>query len=426
MDHFLKCIVFAGLSALGLLYSDLHAASEITSAKKLESLVFKLENKGKNREALEAFERRSSILLPTPKTYLHVALSHFGLDEYKKTIDYAKKVLELTPENETAANLVFYSTRVLGWYEEGDALAKVWLAKPNAKETLRHISIFYTNWSEYDKSHQASTLGIQRLPNDHRMAGVHAFNVAMVEGKDAVIAFAESWTANNRPTAYFWEDVGKGLAEIDEHGLAVGYLKKAVELDPKDADVAGQLLSSFRGSGQAAQGIEWGLAWEKKGRPDFEFVKMMGALRFDSGEFELAVLRFKTCLQLDPSDATALVNLLVTLIELNEYEEAVVFGKNWTSQYPSKVTDRTSFYLGDSLAWNKHYEEAEYHYRKAIELAPQKPQYVDNLLFALNQQGKYQTSVDFYESWRPGFPAYEDAYLEKRIGEARSALEGSE
>ncbi len=398
---------------------------ESSPERDLERSIARLEKKGQNEAAIELFRSRGQGLDPTARTYRYVALSYFGLDQYDKSLDFAKLTLAKDPNDDIAANVFFYSSKMLGKFEEGEALAIEWMNKEDAKDTLRHIAIFYTKWGRYDEAFAASSLGMERLPKDGRMAGVHAFLIALVKDADETERFAKRWSDKNRANAYFWENVGKGLAEIDEHKRALPYLEKSLKIESA-VDVASQYLSSLRGSGDVEFGLKWAENWESNQKVDSEFRKMVGTLHFDKGDFEKAVENSRSAVEMDPFNTAALVNLIVSLIELKEYDEAVRTGLEWLSDYSSHANDRTYFYIGDAYAWNGQYQESVGMYETAIRMAPEKSRYVGNLFYAMNKLERFQQVLDFYSEWKLQHPDYSDPHFDKQIAKALAETSSSD
>ncbi|MDQ8199236.1 hypothetical protein QEH56_13790 [Pelagicoccus enzymogenes] len=387
--------------------------------KTLERQIAKLQRQGRNGEGISLFESIGKDLEPTQRTLREVALCYFGENRYAESLKYAKQAIAADPDDATATDLFFYNSKVLQEFEQAESVARRWVSNPNAKGTLRHIAIFYTKWGRYEEAIEATRLGISRLPKDPRMAGTHSFLLAVVEGPESQHEFVEAWSSKNKPNAYFWENVGKGLAEADHHSEALPYLLKALKLAPS-GDVASQYVSSLRGAGRSEEAVEWASDWSQKGEIDAAFLKMQGAVNFDVENFDEAARCFKEALDLAPADATLLVNFTVTLIELKRYEEAVDIAKGWLLKYERHADDRTYFYLADSLSWDRQYDEAIEHYATAIRMAPEKRRYVGNLFFAMNQLGQFQEVLDYHKRWKQTSADYSDAHLEKQLTRARS------
>lgn len=389
----------------------------------LERKIVKLQKNTKNLEAIETFNARSTSIAPTGVTYRNVALCYFGLNRSAESLAHSKKALEIDPSDETAANLIFANAKKLRQFEENEGYATEWMARPDAKETLRHISIFYAQWGRHEQAFEATTIGMARSPKDARMAGMHAYLLAILEGATAQKEFVDEWVSRHKPISYFWENVGKGLSDIKEYETSLPYFLKAMKQN-SSADVASQYLSSLRGAKRPQDASDWAKQWLKKHKPDSGFLKMQGAVNYDVGNYEEAIEALEAALDSDPSSAQAFVSLIVTLQQLKRYEEAIRLGNDWINQNRSQADNRCYFYLGDAYAWNHQYEESIEMYAIAIEMAPDKQRYVGNLFFSMNQLEQFKEIVDYYNHWRIENPEYSDLHFEKQLSIAIDRANG--
>ena len=410
------------ITLLSLWTLVLWACAGSTPADELERMIVRLESNGKNKATIDAFEDRAPEIEPTSATYRHAGLAYFGLENYERSFELAKLALAGNADEETAANLFLVNAKLLRKYEEGDRLASAWIEKRIAGDTLRHASVFYAEWDLFDKALRFSTLGMERLPEDARIAGVHTFNLAATQGKTAASSFAGDWAETHMPNAYFWANVGRGFVEIEAFAEAIPYFTKALALKPSDVEIAVHYLDALRAYGDWDAGLEWGMAWENQYTPNADFHKMMGVLMYMRKDYELANHRFELALKSNSNDATSFINMLVSYIELEAFEKAIRLGENWIEAKPELVTDELRFHLGRAHAQNSELTKAEAYYRSAIELAPEKTSYIGHLFHCLNGQNRHEDVLDYYETWIADFPDYEDTLLLENLEIARNSL----
>ncbi|MBK1877966.1 tetratricopeptide repeat protein [Pelagicoccus mobilis] len=282
--------------------------SKATPEKALENEVRSLTNAWRGLEAIEKFNSRSSDITPTPRTLSYVSLAYYNEDDIANCHKFADQATDLNDEDELAAMLYILTSGKLKKFEKAHSIAQKWLKKPEAEDIIQQIIIFYNDTESYEHALEASSVGLKRLPKDDTIAGTHAHTLAMIKGRDAMLGFVQTWTSRNRPTAYFWENVGRGLYRLEQYDEAVTYFNKSLSIDQEQADVV-QLIAESLQHGthdleQLAKIAEW-----SKNRPDSaKLQNQIAVVYYLGGDKEKALEHIENAYKLEPTNAQYIKN----------------------------------------------------------------------------------------------------------------------
>ncbi len=189
-----------------------------------------------------------------------------------------------------------------------------------------------------------------------------------------------------------WKLLGASLRAQGKDALFA--LKKAVELNPRDAMLHNSLGNAYKEIGQFEDAIA---SYNKvlKMEPGYAGAyNNLGVALKDSGHVARAEESFQQALKLQPEFAGAHHNLASLLGEQGKYAEAALscrraleLGYNDPEAYNV---------LGVALRWLGQLDEAISNYRRALELNPGFPEAYNNLGVALMEMGSLQDAIECY------------------------------
>lgn len=105
-------------------------------------------------------------------------------------------------------------------------------------------------------------------------------------------------------------------------------------------------------------------------------------------EYQRALLRFEKTLKEDPKNTNALEGVILALIRLGRYYEAIAYiGKRTELEPPCSLCD---FYLGESYRALDKCSFAIKHYKKALKKRPGSKQILRSLSWALYEEGEFE------------------------------------
>ena len=235
-----------------------------------------------------------------------------------------------------------------------------------------------------------------------KLLGEEADSDGSVQAKAEVAKAAKGRGTN--PEAHRLFLLGRhlvGLLTREDTAKGIGYLKRALDLDPKLALAWSELSRAY--SNQA------GLGWDAVAdgyRRSREAAEQALALEPDLSEAHArlgwirmvydwdrrgAEASFHRALELAPGNSLALRMSGVLAEELGRFEEAIEFFRRALEQDPLSAPAYHTF--GLTLHGAESYTEAEEVYRKALELAPQRATTRANLSLTLLALGRADEAI---------------------------------
>lgn len=174
---------------------------------------------------------------------------------------------------------------------------------------------------EEQERQQKKLEAVQELVNQ----GANAYNAGDFE--TAVEAFKQATEATpDQPT--LWANLGNAYRRLNRHDEAVTAFETAIELDPENAGFyqsLGNLYASKGNADKAQELFEKAVELNKNLSPRDAAVNYynMGITHINTGNNEAAIAALQAALELDPSHAEAHYQLALTLLGVNQVQEAV-------------------------------------------------------------------------------------------------------
>lgn len=165
---------------------------------------------------------------------------------------------------------------------------------------------------------------------------------------------------------------------------AIDSYKKALELNPRDADICLNL----------------------------------GCAYASLGEQEEALTYYQKALQLNPNDYEASHSLAGVYLHLKQYQQAIIYYQKALEINPSAAD--TYINLGTVYGYLGEYQQAIIYFQKAIKMDPKISQAYYDLGSAYESLGQQEEAADYYKKALGINPNYVDAYL--KLGAVYSRL----
>ena len=186
--------------------------------------------------------------------------------------------------------------------------------------------------------------------------------------------------------------LGWTLFQADRTVEAVKEYELALAADPDHVKSHNNLALALVELGrleEARSHFETSLRFE----PKAEIYSDLGFVMAQLGKPDEALAQYRKALELDPSCASAHLNLAATFAQAGEFEQAE---SHYRQAIPGRNTGETHNGLGYVLVRQGRTEEAVAEFRRAIEIDPHFTAAYNNLAGALAKQGKLEEAAEIY------------------------------
>jgi tetratricopeptide (TPR) repeat protein len=188
---------------------------------------------------------------------------------------------------------------------------------------------------------------------------------------------------NVNENAYY--NFGNLLSQAGRTDEAVFYYRKALELNPNQAETHNNLALLLEDMGQTEEAITH-FVKAVEHDPKVEAYNNLGTLLAKSGRTDEAAINFQKALAMNPDYMDAHFNFGILLAETGRNDEAVAHYRKALEIDPNDYG--ANYNLGLLFTKMGRTDDAIVHYRKALEITPEAVGPLQNLAFAYVQNGQ--------------------------------------
>jgi protein O-mannosyl-transferase len=192
------------------------------------------------------------------------------------------------------------------------------------------------------------------------------------------------WRADvaENPNAFVAQnDLGFALLASGRTDEALGYLQKAVELEPEDASSQKNLGSALLQKGRLDEAIIHFQEVVKRYPGDAGARNNLGFALFRKGQVAKAIAQYNQALELQPDDADVHHNLGIALFREGFVDEAMTHYFIALKIHPDDAEVEND--LADAFSKKRRFAEAIQHWQHALEIRPQYTPAQNNLAWVL-------------------------------------------
>jgi len=281
----------------------------------------------------------------------------------------AQQATEVDPSDPAAWQLLGRTLKRLGQTEEAErCFRRALQAAPEREEARIELGIMLRARGDLEGAGDQYRAVLKRNPGSFE-ARVNLANVLADLGhaEEAIEHFHRAIEMRS-DAADATVNLGKLLVSLDRLDEAEALLTQAQARFPMDGRVYREL-----GAVQQARG-EWAAAGHLYQRAaglmqdDLPVHHLMGEVALKLLAYGDAALIYRRCLELDPTDVTAVINLSLSLRVLGTLGEALTMARRAVELKPDEVEAHAS--VADALAALGRAREADLGYREALKLFP--------------------------------------------------------
>ena len=196
---------------------------------------------------------------------------------------------------------------------------------------------------------------------------------------------------------------------------ALPHFERAIELLPHNTSILNEFGKYYQDLGQVDKSIQIYDQILLHDRRNINALNSKAMALLNLKEFEEAILLLKRALTFKANDAITLSNLVIVLVQANKLEEANVLIEHALIHYPEMLT----LYLNKAHLKLKEndLQGALEQYDAAIRINPNVVLSKNSKAFVLSQLGRYQESIDLYQSTYLEFPQEHDLLFKQSMVE---------
>jgi eukaryotic-like serine/threonine-protein kinase len=372
-------------------------------ARHLGCLGFALADKGRSREADEAFESavaaaRKAIGKKPDDARAYSILGLVlggGKHEYAAGETQLRTAIRLKPDDAVAHTNLGLALAGQGKLDLAvDAYREAIRLKPDDFTPHYNLGLALAGQGKLDLAVAAHREAIRLKPDD---AGPHyglgnalraqrKLDLAVAEYREAIRLKPNDSAAHH--------DLALALHDQGKLDLAVAEYRGTIRLKPDDAEIHSNMGAALRDQGK----LDLAVAAHHEAirlKPDLAGAHSnLGIALYMQGKFDLAVAEFREAIRLKPDSAEAHSNLGNAMRDqgkldaaVAEYREAIRFNPDYSVAHNN---------LGNAMRDQGKLDAAVAEYREAIRLRPDDPGAHTNLGIALKEQGNLDAAVAEY------------------------------
>jgi len=297
----------------------------------------------KKEESAELLERYLADNPWADLLWNELGVTLYHLKRHDKADEAYRKALALESGSTIYASNLINTLHQAGRNEEAVTEAERWLVRTERQEPNAHFwnhqGLALDKLDRYDQAAEAYRKALALEPCEPVYAGNLVDSLCQAGRNEEAVTEAERWLAleeRQEPNAYLWNQLGLALYNLRRYEQAVEAFQKALAREPGNATYAGNIVDSLRQVGRAEEAVteaERWLAQEERQEPNAYFWNQLGLALYNLRRYEQAVEAFQKALAREPGNATYAGNIVDSLCQAGQAEEAVAFCEQWLTNY---------------------------------------------------------------------------------------------
>ena len=235
---------------------------------------------------------------------------------------------------------------------------KVLQIDPGEVSAYVHIGVMLTKQGRIDEAISHYRKAIERKMRYPAPLHVGLGTLFLQQGKLEEAIYEFNYALKLKPDATTYNNLGVALSLKGRISEAMECHKKAIGLDPKNAEAHYNLANTL-------------LAQNK---------------------FRQAISEYEEAVYLNPKYTKAHINLAVALMQENRFDEAIEHAAEAVDIEPNNVN--AQYNLAAALSQRGRLDEAIDHFNKAVKIEPNNADTLYNLAIVLGQSGRFDEAID--------------------------------
>ena len=322
------------------------------------------------KDSVTLFSRMAKITPDSVSILHHLGLAFAEKGKPEQAIECFTKILKMKPDS---AGVQLNLAKVLADQgRQGEAVShyyEVLRLSPENAGAYYHLGLMLANQKRFDQAIAMFRKGIDAKPDNPSILHSALGTLLLQQGKiDEGIAELQT-AVKLQPDAAAFNNLGVALTlkgKIDE---AMECHKKAIQLDPKNAEAYYDLGNIMLTMGRVEQAID---EYKKALSVNPMYAKAHGNLAVafaQQGRLDKAIEHFTKVSEIEPNNLGAHYNLAMALTNKGNLEQAAVEYRQVLRLQPGNADAHCA--LGDILTRLGRTEEAAAEYRQSLKIDPQ-------------------------------------------------------
>jgi len=295
----------------------------------------------------------------SPLNNLGAALAERG--DVNEAMECFTKVLKIKPDNVDAHINLGKTYADQGKYDEAMSYyEKAMRLTPKDADAYRHIGVMLTMQGRYDEAIAIYRKGIELKVENSVMLRIGLGTLLAKQGKIDEAIYELQTAVEIRPESAAFNNLGALLVSKGRIDKAMEYHKKAIGLDPKNAEAYYNL----------------------------------GNILLSQNKLKQAISEYEKAVRINPKYTKAHINLAVALTRENRLDEAIEYAAKAVKTEPNNVD--AQYNLAVSLGQRGRIDEAITHFAEAVKIEPNNVDAHYNLAVSLGQRGRIDEAIEHF------------------------------
>jgi tetratricopeptide (TPR) repeat protein len=307
----------------------------------------------------------------SPWNNLGVALGE--KNDAEGAIKCFREVMEIDPNNFDAYVNMGVTLAGQGRYDEAVSYYNQAIRlHPKNASAYRNLGVLLTDHGRIDEAIAVFRKGLEHKPDFACVLHTGLGTIFLQQGKIDEAIYELQLSVSMKPDATAFNNLGVALTFKGRTDEAMQYHKRAVKLEPRNAEAHYDIANILLSQDKLEQAIsEYGKALSINPK----YAKAhgnLGVALLQQGRRDEAIEHFTEATKIDPNNVDAHYNMAGALVDKGRLEEAANEYRRVLRLQPQDADTRCI--LGDVLAKQGRFEEAAVEYLEVLKINPQHPQ----------------------------------------------------